>query len=132
MHGKMIMIQSQYYLYYMKLQIVIGLKIIDRTLYNNFMDGKDVQPLLDILDIEDFGRRILVNALSLNESFENEDKKKKISVEEKINELYNAIFIKHSDENYIEYIGIYTFDNNSKKFILNASNMMTDYTSFEM
>lgn len=113
--------------------IVIGLKIVDITLYDNFINGKNPQPLIDILCTEEFIGWILCKLLRNDESFENEENKKQVTSEQKALELYNAIFVNdYTGGKYRETLGEYQFDINSKKFIISASSMLSDYANLEV
>lgn len=113
--------------------IVIGLRIIDVSLHDEFVTGKNGMPLIEILDTEEFNEWIVRRLLNEDESFENEEGKKQVTVEEKVIQLYNAIFVKeYSGRNYCENIGNYEFDANSKNFVISAASMLTNYASLEI
>jgi len=113
--------------------IVIGLRIIDVSLHDEFVTGKNGTPLIEILNTEEFNEWIVRRLLNEDESFENEEGKKQVTVEEKVMQLYNAIFVKeYSGRNYCENIGNYEFDANSKNFVISAASMLTNYASLEI
>lgn len=73
--------------------IIIGLKIINITLHDEFVGGKNAQPLIDIYDTDEFRDWFLHGLLNRDESFVDEENKKKITSKQKIMNLYNAIFV---------------------------------------
>lgn len=113
--------------------ITIGLAIVDISLYDDFVLGKDPKPLLNILDNEENHNWVVNRALRNNESFEDETNKTKILYKDKIIEIYNAIFAtKYSVRNYEISLGDFRFDCESKNFILRASTMLSKYASFDI
>jgi hypothetical protein len=113
--------------------VVIGLHIVDISLYNDFIHGKNPGPLIDILDTEEFSDWIVSQLLRNDESFKGEENKKPVTTEQKITEMYKAIFVTDStDRNKTVSLGKYQFDGNLKDFIISASGMFSDYADFEV
>ena len=106
--------------------ILVGLKIVDITLYNEFVDGKNAQPLIDIYLDSEIGER-LVRGLSVdNEVIEKSD------VKQKLQELYEAIFkTEYTNNSYETTIGDYAFDCNSKAFAKTTASMLSVYADFQ-
>lgn len=110
--------------------MIIGLKIINTTLHDEFVAGKDAQPLIDVFDSEEFGDWFLEGLLNEGESFE--DGQKKVTRKQKIMNLYNAIFTRnHSivggeEQN----LGHFRFGANSREFAISAASMLSDYADF--
>ncbi len=68
-----------------------------------------------------------------DESFSQIEKKKLITPEEKILEIYNAIFVnKYSGNDYQKTIGKCEFDADSRKFVLVAASMLSQYANYEI
>jgi len=112
--------------------ITIGLKIVDSTLYDNFINGKDPKPLVDILNTKEFTEWIVKDLLDEDESLIEEQGKKIVSAEKKIVELYKAIFsYDYSGTDYFKMVGIYQFDSDSKKFVMTASSMLSEYVDLK-
>lgn len=113
--------------------VLIGLKIADMTLYSDFICGKNVQPLIDIFDSEGFGERALSGLLNGDESFDNAENKKVITKSQKINELYDAIFVNtYRGGRDCEILGELEFDASSKDFAIRAASMLSDYADFDI
>lgn len=56
-----------------------------------------------------------------------------VTVEEKIIDIYNAIFVnKYCGKEYQKTIGKYTFDANAKNFVLSAASMLSRYADYNI
>lgn len=111
--------------------VIIGLKIIDIPLYDEFVNGKNVQPLLDIFDTEEFGNLLLEGFLNDGESFG--EGQKKVTRKQKIQDLYNAIFINSGSTARDELnLGDFRFGANPREFAISAASMFSDYVNLEV
>ena len=107
--------------------LLIGLKIVDISKYNNFISGRDIEPLKELLDIDE-NNHLLGNMLNRDEAFEKEDGKKVVTREEMIKRFYNAIFVnQYNGGNYSTTSGQYKFSKESKTLALSAASMMSNY-----
>ena len=108
--------------------IMIGIKIHDMDVYEDFIHGKNFKPLLEVFNnIEDgFFNELLNN----NETFGTPDEnQKQVSLEEKIKELYNVIFIKqYTRTKYRTSVGRYIFSEDTKKTLLKVAGLLSKYT----
>ena len=113
--------------------IVVGLKMVNVSLYEEFISGKNPEPMINIFNTEQFMDLIGVPFLGQNESFNTEEGKETITLEEKIIEIYNAIFVNQysARENY-KVIGHCTFNENPKEFILSAASLLSKYANYEI
>ena len=110
--------------------IIIGLKIVNTTLHDEFVDGKNAQPLIDIFDTEEYGNYFLEGLLNEDESFG--DGQKKVTRKQKIMDLYNAIF--SSNRSIVrekQNLGDFRFGASSREFAIRAASMLSDYADFE-
>lgn len=73
--------------------ILVGLKIVDISLYNEFVCGRSSKPLMDIYKDSDEGEWLATRLLDRNETFEEEEGKKVVTIEQKLQQLYDAIFV---------------------------------------
>lgn len=113
--------------------ILVGLKIVDISLYNEFVCGKNSKPLMDIYKDSDKGEWLVARLLNRNESFEEEEGKSVVTIEQKLQELYDAIFVtEYTNSVYHTMIGEYEFDDNSKRFVRNVESMLSDYADYEI
>jgi len=113
--------------------IVIGLQIVDITLYKDFINGKNPGPLINILNTEEFFDRIVSRLLRNDESFESEEDKKKLKNEKKIIVFINEFFVNNVTRwNKYVALGEYQFNSNLKSYIIRTSGMLSDYADFEV
>lgn len=107
--------------------LLIGLKIVDISKYDNFVDGQYSEPLNELFDIEE-DNYLLSDMLNRDESFEKEDGKKLVIKEEIIKRLYDAVFVnQYNGSGYRTVLGQYEFSKESKMFAINTANMMSKY-----
>ena len=111
--------------------VVIGLRIADMKEYYEFMSGKSPETLINIFANSDIGHRAIENMLSSDESLIEKDNKRLVTKEEKLRELYNAIFVDEYTSNaYCKNIGKYQFDAKSKEFVKRVASMLSQFTDF--
>ena len=108
--------------------LLIGLKIADINKYDDFVNGKNSQPLKELFNVEK--KCLLFNTmLNDNEAFEKVGERIVVTQDEIIDRVYDAIFIKdYSGSEYCTNIGQVQFSASSKKLAVNASSMMSRYT----
>ena len=115
--------------------IMIALRISDFSQYSDFIDGKNPQPLIDVIGSKEFGERICSGLLNRDETYyeEEKDKKKVIALPDKLKEMYKAIFDDNYKKNSWEEItvGEYTFSAESKEVLLRAVSFMSEYADLE-
>ncbi len=106
--------------------LCLTLKITDISLHDDFINGKNDQPLLDLYD-NDFGDSICEMLLNNDEELGDLitingarlESDEKVSREEKLEELYEAIFTKnYTIHDYVTKLGDFGFTKESRKFIL--------------
>ena len=113
--------------------LIIGLIIVDISLYHKFIEGKDAQPLIDLFDSEEISDWVLKDLLNRDESFREEENKRVVTKEQKIIELYNAIFIKkYTGKNHYLNLGNYTFNEKSKLFAHKVASMLSDFADYQI
>ena len=111
--------------------LVIGLRIVDISLYDDFVNGKNDKPLKDLFAFEDMIEYVLHRMLNRDESFEQVEGKTLISYDEKIESLYRAILATdYTGNKYHEVLGECEFDASSKSFLLSAASMMSHYADY--
>lgn len=119
--------------------LCLALKITDITLHDEFIQGKNVQPLLDLYD-NDFGEyicKLLLNDREKivevkkidNVSLDNQDE---VTREDKLKELYETIFVKnYTAKDYKTRLGSYIFTEDSKKFISHVESSLSVYSLYD-
>lgn len=107
--------------------LLIGLHMADTSLYTDFVNGKNAEPLKQLfaIDEDDYIKSLFLNN---DESFSKEEGKKYVTSDEIIDRLYAAIFVnQYTGGIYHVMIGEYEFTKESRNFALRASGMMTLY-----
>ena len=119
--------RGKYFVLAFIVPLLIGLKIADITKYDNFINGRDIEPLRELLSMdEDDG--ILVNMLNINESFDEEEGKTLVTPDVIIRKVYEAIFVHQYDgKNYSITIGKYKFTKTSKTLAISSASMLTTF-----
>lgn len=113
--------------------ILVGLKIVDISLYNDFVNGKNSKPLMDIYKESDLGDWLCSGLLNRDEAFEKIEGKTLVTVEQKLQSLYEAIFVtEYTNGVYHTMIGDYEFDSNSKHFVRSIESMLSVYADYEL
>ena len=112
--------------------IMIGLRMIDRKKYEDFISGNDCSPMTDIYEGYDDGKWTFGEMLNSDETFNNEEGKKHTTVEQKIREFYDAVFVEKYDDKYNICIGKYEFTEQSKKTAIDVANMFSSYANYNI
>ena len=115
--------------------IIIGLRMADITLYYEFINGRNSKPLIEIVGDRDLGTGICSMLLERNETYDEErhtDEQVVVSLEDKLNQTYNALFAKEDDYTWREIdVGKCSFSKQTKEIIMRITSMLSEYTSFE-
>lgn len=113
--------------------LLIGLKIVDISLYHEFISGNNSKPLIDVYlgsELEDYFMPWLLNN---NESYKATEGMRVVSKEDKLNSLYHAIFVmEYSAVNYRKDIGEYQFSKKSKEYALRIASMLSEYADYRI
>ena len=113
--------------------ILVGLKIVDISLYNDFVNGKNSKPLMDIYKESDLEDWLCSGLLNRDEAFEEIEGKTLVTVEQKLQSLYEAIYVtEYTNGVYHTMIGDYEFDSNSKHFVRSIESMLSVYADYEL
>jgi hypothetical protein len=114
--------------YYYIVPLMIGLKIHNRDLYEEFINGKNSEPLIKFLD--GLERRRFESLLSNRETFDAKvENRTTVRIEDKLNQVYTAIF--NTDYTNIGYVSVgeYSFEKSSRKDICDIVNLLSNYTN---
>ncbi len=113
--------------------LLVGLKIVDITLYNELVCGKNSKPFMDIYKDSDLGDWLVSRLLNRNESYEEEEGKTVVTVEQKLQNLYEAIFVtEYTHGVYHTMLGDYEFDDHSKHFVKSVASMLSAYADYQI
>ena len=118
--------------------LCLALKIINIDLHEEFMHGKNEQPLLDLYD-NDFGTHICELLLNDDEMLENPRVgdvvhvyiKKEVKQKEKLSELYNVIFKRNYINEERVRLGQFTFNKITKDFVYKLDSSLNEYTCYD-
>ena len=107
------------------LPVMLALKVKNIQQYNEFVNGNDASPLLKVG--ESIKSQGLNNLLNEDETFDkNTPNKIKVTLAEKLQAVYNAIFVPcDSNEVYHKQIGSLLFNNGLKAFLSKAANFLS-------
>lgn len=112
--------------------LLVGVKMVDISLYNEFTCGRNSKPLMDVYLDSDRGERLAASLLNRNESFEKEEGKIVVTIKDKLQQLYDAIFVKdYTGKEYYTRLGDIEFDDHSKNYVKNVESMLTKYACYD-
>jgi hypothetical protein len=115
--------------------VMIGLKIYDESSYNEFVLGKNYAPLINIYKISPPNLFYTDSLLNSRESYDSNNLEKEkvlVSPEDKIKEVYDALFVEdYSGGNIREkYIGSLQFNEDTKKTILRTVSLLSNFSDY--
>ena len=107
--------------------ILVGLKIVDSNRYEAFIRGKDSSPLLEFVGVRD---HIFNQLLARDESYEAcGDDYKVVTIEEKLEQVYDAIFNTNYDgPTYEKNVGEYEFNKQTREVLLRTISLFSKFT----
>lgn len=113
--------------------IIIGLRMADTKLYNDFISGKNPQPLLDVIGTTDIAWGICSTLLNRNETYaEAQDNQITVSLPDKLVLAYTALFNDSSRTDWGQTrIGNCLFSQRTKDATLRVTSLLSEYASYE-
>lgn len=114
--------------------VIIGLHMYDMDMYNEFITGKNPQPLLDIAGDEEFAEGLCSLLLEHNETFatSSNETKTTVSVHDKLISAYYALFNDSRIEPWItQQVGKCVFSKRVKDKTLLSTGVLSHYATFE-
>ena len=114
------------------LPIMMGLKICDIQKYYDFIQGRDSSPLIDV--VRRLQHHHFDDLLSSRETFNvNEEGKTFITIDEKMKEIYNALFLEPPGTNtYCITIGNYEFGAGVRELLLRTESLLSRYSNMNV
>lgn len=113
--------------------LLVGLKIVNISLYNEFINGENAKPLMDMYKDTELGNWLVERLLNRNESYEQEEGKTITTVEQKLQSLYEAIFVtEYTNGIYRTMLGDYEFDSSSRDLVKSAESMLSSYADYNI
>lgn len=111
--------------------LCLALKITNITLHDEFIEGKDIQPLLDLY-MNDLGEHVIYqlrNGMDINKDAGINNY---LEIKQDLKDLYDAIFIKNYTYNYTStVIGAMVFTKDFKKFIQYVESSLSNYSCYD-
>ena len=115
--------------------IMIGLKISNYSKYEAFTTGKDGSPLRDLLMNSEMGTSLRSYLLTNGETYdetEQTDRIKLVKLEDKLNALYDALFIRqYTTRAYEIRIGQMAFNSESRATLLRTVSTLSQFSDFD-
>ena len=114
--------------------VCVGVKFVDVSLYSEFMNGANSKPLMDIYKDSIEGKWLTERLLNEDETLDDGTRNKKvIKVEQKLQELYDAIFVtEYTNGRYHTILGDYEFDCDSKAFVKKVESALSEYANYQI
>jgi len=111
---------------------MIGLKIKNFKEYDDFISGKDFSPVKEIvnslLSAKKLNSNRFFDLLEENETYsEDAEGKKIVSVEDKMRQVYELVFLKEFEE---KSIGNYSFCNSFKNELIRIAGLTSQHADF--
>lgn len=116
--------------------LMIGLSMCDRSRYNKFIQGQDGSPLTELFNDTNIAISMCSQLLNEKEAYSNPNNSSGLTVvkrEDKLREVYNAIFVKKYDgRSYETTIGKVSFGEGTKNELLKIISGLTKYADYEI
>lgn len=113
--------------------IMLGLKVSDVERYNDFIEGRDYTPLLELAKV--LGVRYFEELLTKDETFDEEEESKTVTVvklETKLQDVYEAIFgASYTGRVYSKTVGQFSFDARTKGKLLKIVGLTSQCTKID-
>lgn len=112
--------------------IMIGLKMHNISRYKAFTEGKDASPLIEIIGESEFVISMCSSLLGSKETYgESQEGKVNVRLNDKLVEVYNALFIEtYQSGVYERNIGLITFNKNTKKLLMQTVGLLSGYADY--
>ena len=106
------------------LPVILGLKMHNRAKYEDFINGQDFMPLVEVY--KNLNDSLISRLICDNETFDIEDTSRKfVTLEDKIKELYEILFVCNDNYKNVK-IGNYNFNRNLGEILLRKSGLLSD------
>ena len=113
--------------------IIIGLRMTDMALYNDFIAGRNPQPLIDVMGDGRFARGICATLLDRDETFdEDQEERETVLLSDKLRAAYRALFDDSIKTNWGEaHVGGCSFSRETKDTTLRATSLLSEFANYE-
>lgn len=117
--------------------VLVGLKMYDSALYQEFLNGETPQPLIDCIVGIEYDVEICAPLLSNNEVYEGEnwnrhdlEKCSVVTVQDKLHQFYEKVFADGIKEPESTSVGKLYITHGTKVFVEEVANMLSEFTDF--
>lgn len=111
--------------------VIIGLNVYSIDMYKSFVEGRNSKPLLDV--IQKLKHHRYNSLLQNDESYDEEPNKIIVKLEDKIQQVYEALFVTEYVENHYETrIGEYTFDKDTRMTVMRVVSLLSSYSKINI
>ena len=106
--------------------IILGLNLHNIDLYNDFVEGRDSSPLIDVISADECDCESLLND---GESYEELPNKTQVKLSDKLEEVYDALFKKdYSRRLYEIHIGSLYFTQKTRDTLMKVTSLFIKFT----
>lgn len=106
--------------------IILGLNLHNIDLYNDFIEGRDSSPLIDVISTDECDYELLLND---GETYEEIHNKTQVKLTDKLEEIYDALFIRdYSPRSYGKRIGSLRFSQKTRDTLMKATSLFIKFT----
>ena len=114
--------------------IIIGLRIKDYSEYAAFIEGRNPEPLYQVLKSNDIAIGLCNFLLNNNETYNrvnDSDTRQEVDLKIKLQQVYEALFVHDFEKDYAPIsVGDTTFERDTKKEVLRIASGFSNYASF--
>lgn len=114
--------------------LIIVLNIVDINKYNNFINGSDLRPLIELLEYlynSKYKDKVKERFLNLENDNNMNNDVIYSKLQEQFKKIYGFIFVNDDSKNYQHCVGEVYFNIKLKKLILSSLNLLSDLSYFE-
>lgn len=113
--------------------IVIGLRMSNRVLYNDFIHGRNSEPLIQVLGSGDIAKGYCSSLLNQTETYGTpKNQEKNVLLTDKLDLVYKALFEENGGTSGREIrVGECTFSRQTREAVMRATSLLSEFTSFE-
>ena len=113
--------------------IILGLRMYDLKLYDDFVHGRDYKPMIDILTSQEIGTGAFLELLANGETYHQGTKEAPVvKLENKLREVYETLFSNLDNNLYSETsIGFCCFSSRTRVKLFEAVSMLSSIAAFE-
>ena len=112
--------------------ILIGLKVKSMDDYRGFINGEKAHIFAEIMMYKNKLRLGEDDYLNSDETYASDPQKKTVTIEDKLKEIYSAIFLPNRTSDGFVKIGKYTFSDTQKNELIRISSVLSRHASYDI